>query len=262
MELKVNDRLVFAATGGKAFDAGLPCVMFLHGASFDRTTWRLQTRYFAWHGYSVLALDLPGHGRSDGPPLDSIEAMADWCFDVMDAAGLKDAAIVGHSMGGIIALEAAARQPGRVRAISLIGSSYPIPVTDALLEPARNNEHVALDRMVAWGFGRSAQLGGNSSPGIWMTGGGLRVLEQSADNVLYADLNACNVYSGGEAAAAALECPTQFILGERDMMTPARKGQAFADTIKGAQVTFLAGAGHFMMDERPDETLDALKSFL
>jgi len=80
MEITVDAKRVFAATGGKPFDAGLPCVVFLHGAGMDHTVWALQTRYFAWHGYGVLAVDLPGHGKSEGPALKTIGEMADWVW--------------------------------------------------------------------------------------------------------------------------------------------------------------------------------------
>ena len=78
MELTVDGNAVFAATGGKDFDPHLPVLLFIHGAGNDRTAWRLQTRYFAYHGRAVLAIDLPGHGRSGGAPLTSIQALADF----------------------------------------------------------------------------------------------------------------------------------------------------------------------------------------
>ena len=104
----------YAYTGGKAFDAALPCVVFVHGALNDHSVWTLLARWFAHHGHGVLAVDLPGHGRSGGAPLASVEALADWLLALLDAAGVRRAAFVGHSMGSLIALEAAARAPQRV----------------------------------------------------------------------------------------------------------------------------------------------------
>ncbi|HKW82710.1 MAG TPA: alpha/beta fold hydrolase, partial [Burkholderiaceae bacterium] len=99
MELTIDGRKAYAYSGGKAFDAGLPCIVFIHGALNDHSVWTLLARWFAHHGRAVLALDLPGHGRSDGPPLANVEALADWLPALLDAAGVRKAALVGHSMG-------------------------------------------------------------------------------------------------------------------------------------------------------------------
>ena len=105
MELTVNGKRVHAATGGRDFDPALPAVVFVHGAGMDHTVWALQARYFAHHGRAVLAVDLPGHGGSEGPSLDSIAAMGDWLAAVIEAAGSEQAALVGHSMGSLAALD-------------------------------------------------------------------------------------------------------------------------------------------------------------
>jgi pimeloyl-ACP methyl ester carboxylesterase len=86
-------------------------------------------------------------------------------------------------------------------------------------------------------------------------------LERLAPGVLYNDLNACNEYAGGEAAAAKVKCPALFILGPRDQMTPTKAGLAFAKLVPGAQVVQLAPSGHSLMAEAPDATLDALIAF-
>jgi pimeloyl-ACP methyl ester carboxylesterase len=108
MKLAVDGHSVFATTGGSHFDPAKPAVIFLHGAGFDRTVWRLQTRWFAHHGRSVLAIDFPAHGWSEGGPLPTVAAMADWTAKLIDAAGLKGAALVGHSMGALVALDCGA----------------------------------------------------------------------------------------------------------------------------------------------------------
>ena len=262
MDLNVNARSVFAATGGVDFDSARPVMVFVHGASFDRTVWRLQARYFAWHGYAVLSLDMPGHGRSEGPLIPTIEGMAEWLWQAVDAAGVERAALVGHSLGSFVVLQAAADQPDRVSALSLVGTAFPMPVTDLLLKPAKANEHVAMDRLIAWGYGHNASMGGCATPGLWMTGGGLRILERSGDDVLYNDLNACHIYAAGEAAAAAVSAPVQMVLGELDMMTPLKRARAFAEHFKvPPRIDVIAGAGHIMIDEAPDATLDALCAF-
>jgi pimeloyl-ACP methyl ester carboxylesterase len=261
MELRVDGRRVFAATGGRSFDPALPAVVFLHGAGFDHTVWQLQARYFAHHGRSVLALDLPGHGRSEGPALASIDALADWVGRLLDAAGVESAALAGHSMGALIALAAAARLPARVRALALLGVAARMPVHPDLLGAARRGEPRAGELIVDWGFGPAAHLGGHRAPGLWMMGGGLRTILGSAPGVLAADLAACDAYDGAEADAAQVRCPTLFVLGTADKMTPFKGGLALAQKVAGARVARIE-AGHMMMIERPDATLDALREAL
>lgn len=262
MEFSVEGRKVFAATGGKAFDPSLPAIVFVHGAAADHTVWKLQTRYFAWHGHGVLAVDMPGHGRSDGPPISTIEGLADWLIAVLDAAGLQQAALVGHSVGSLVTLEAAARHPDRVGALALLGCAVPMRVNDELLSSARANEHLANQLTNAWGYGRAAQRGQHAVPGMWMMKGGMRLLEDADDGILYNDMNACHQYEGGDAAAQKLTCPTLSIMGERDMMTPVKQARKLVQQISGAREVVIGGAGHIMMDETPDATLDALRDFL
>ena len=258
MEFVVAQQAVYAATGGRPFDADQESVVFLHGAGMDHTIWALQTRYFAHHGRSVLALDLPGHGRSAGPALESIAAMAAWVDAFLQAAGIAKAALVGHSMGALIALETASRFPSRVRALALLGVAPRMPVHPDLLAAAEANEHLAYDLMTSWGHGRTGHVGGNRAPGLWLMGGGERLLERVLPGVLHRDLAACNAYDGS-VAAAQVACPTLLVLAADDRMTPAKAGRKLAGAIAGAQVTEIAGCGHMMMLEKPDETLDALK---
>ncbi len=261
MDIVVAQQPVYAATGGRPFDAGQDSVVFMHGAGMDHTIWALQTRYFAHHGRSVLAPDLPGHGRSAGPALDSIAAMAAWVDAFLQAAGVTTAALVGHSMGALIALETAARFPDRVRALALLGAAPRMPVHPDLLAAAEANEHLAYDLVTSWGHGPTGHVGGNRAPGLWLMGGSERLLERSAPGVLHRDLAACNAYDGG-AAAERVGCATLVVLGSDDRMTPARAGRKLAGAIPGAQVMEIAGCGHMMMLEKPDETLDALRTIL
>jgi pimeloyl-ACP methyl ester carboxylesterase len=262
MELTVDGRKVFATTGGRDFDPANPVIVFIHGASGTHNVWMLQTRYFAWHGYSVLALDMPGHGRSEGPMIDNIAGMADWVIAVLDAAGVEKAVLAGHSMGALVSLDAAARYPDRVARLALLGCAFPMRVNDDLLAAAKANDHIALDLTNSWGYGRAAQLGGHRVPGLWMMRGGLRIFEHSGKGVLFNDMNACNAYDDGTERAAAVACPTRFILGGKDMMTPVRAAKGLAEKIGNADVVVLPGIGHMMMEEAPDETLDALKDFV
>jgi pimeloyl-ACP methyl ester carboxylesterase len=259
MQLKVKGNDTFVATGGREFDKSQPSVVLLHGAGFDHTIWALHSRWFAHHGFGVLAPDLPGHGRSSGGPLPAIADMADWTAALLDAAGAGKAKLVGHSMGSLIALETAARHPAKVSALSLIGTAATMTVGPDLLKAAEANDHSAIDMVSIWGLGFHAELGGSLAPGLWMHTGAQRVLEKCRPGVLFNDLSACNAYQGALAAAAQIAVPVTLILGERDMMTPAKAGKALAAALAHSTTVVLPGAGHMMMVERPDELLAALQ---
>jgi pimeloyl-ACP methyl ester carboxylesterase len=262
MELTVNGKKAYAYTGGKTFDAALPTVIFAHGAQCDHSVWILQSRYLAHHGYGVLALDLPGHGRSEGPALASVGELADWIAAAAAAAGARSAAIVGHSMGSLIALECAARHPDRVAKIALLATAYPMKVSAELLEATRNNEALAQDMVNIWSHLAYAQYPNNPGPGFWVIGENLRLMQRQKPGVMHVDFAACNAYGGGAEAAAKLDCPALFLIAKRDVMTAARSAQAFAQTVKGARIVMIDGSGHNMMGEKPDEVLDALIAFL
>jgi pimeloyl-ACP methyl ester carboxylesterase len=262
MELTVDGKQVYAYTGGKRFDASQPCVMFVHGAEQDHCVWVLQSRYLAHHGYCVLAVDLPGHGRSGGAPLASIEAIADWIPGVLDAAGVTKAQLVGHSMGSLAALECAARHPSRVAGIALLATAFPMRVSPELLEATRSDEHAARDMINVWSHSAYAHYPSNPGPGFWVIGENLRLMQRQRPGVLYADFAACDRYEGGLVAAAKVRCPTLLILAGRDAMTPRRAAQDLLKAIGGARLVELDGSGHAMMAEKPDEVLEALRAFL
>jgi pimeloyl-ACP methyl ester carboxylesterase len=257
MKISVNGTEIFAATGGRDFDSAKPAVVFLHGAGFDHSTWAMYTRWHAHNGYAVLAPDLPGHGLSGGEPPASVQEMADWVIDLLDAVKARTARLVGHSLGSLVALEAAARHPDRVNSLALIGTATAMPVSEALLSAAKTNSADAIAMMTIWGFGHRASLGGSLSPGNWMIGKGIRVLEAAKPGVLYTDLSASNAYDAKEAAAK-IRIPATLVLAERDLMTPAKNGKALAALIPGARIVMLPGAGHMLLAERPDDVLKAI----
>jgi len=262
MELTVNGDRIFAATGGCPFDPALPAVVFLHGAGMDHTVWALQTRYFAYRGRGVLAVDLPGHGRSEGAPLTSIAAMGDWVQALLSAVGVEKAAVAGHSMGALAALDCAARHGDSVRALALLGAAPKMPVHPDLLAAAEADDHAAFELVTSWAHGATGHFGGARVPGLWLMGGGERLLERVRPGALHADLKACDEYKDAMDSAAKVACRAMVIVGAEDRMTPAKAGEKLAAAIQGARLKRIAGAGHMMMTEKPDETLDALGSIL
>ena len=262
MELTVKNSRAYAYTGGKPFNPELPAVVFIHGAENDHSVWALQSRWFAHHGFGVLAVDLPGHGRSAGPLIASVEAQAEWIVALLDAAGVRQATLVGHSMGSLISLEAASRHPDRVSRIVLVGTAVPMPVSDALLTAAREARPKAEGMVNAWSHGPRGAVGGNTVPGMWMMGASIRLMERAAPEVLHNDLNACNEYKRGMDAAAATRCPALLVVGNRDMMTSPRGAPKLAAAMPDARIATVEGSGHALMAEYPDAVLDALRGFV
>ncbi|MEO0393848.1 MAG: alpha/beta hydrolase [Pseudomonadota bacterium] len=265
MQFDVNGMSVFAATGGRKFNAKQPSLVFLHGAGMDHTVWALQSRYFAGRGYNVLALDLPGHGKTGGDALGSIDAMADWVITILDALGIVKAVLIGHSMGSLIALDMAARHAPRASGLGLLGTAAQMPVNEVMLNAAAEDRQEAIDMVTGFGFGPAGHVGGNRGPGLWMMGGGQRLMQTviaQSPRVLYHDLKACNDFAHGAEHAAAVTQPSFLILGHQDKMTPAKAGQKLAQAMTaiddGPVVTMLDGVGHMMMLEAPDPTLDAI----
>ena len=262
MKVDVNGETAYCFTNGRDIDAARETIVFVHGSGLDHIVWTLPARHFARHGRNVIAVDLPGHGRSGGELLRSIEDLADWVISLLDAFGVRQAAIVGHSLGSLVALDAAARHVERVRAIALVGTTAPMPVSEAILDAAEANEHAAFDMLTQWGYSKRHQYGGNSNPGIWMLGATLRLFERAKDGALYADMTACNQYQQGLVRAAAIRCPVLAVLGGDDRLTPTRGSGALMEALPSPDIRVLAGAGHTMMVEAPNALLDALKTVL
>ena len=270
MYLQVNGASIYCYTGGKAFDAAQPTVVFIHGVLNDHSVWALQSRYMASHGWNVLAIDLPGHCRSGGDAPATVEQGADFIDALLEAAGVQQAALVGHSWGSLIAMEAAARLAHRISHLVLIGTASPMKVSPALIEASQSDPEKAM-RMVNV-FSRSTLAAPPSAlgPGTWVFGAGMalgrKVLRSNtAVNVFHRGFMACNSYAGGEAAMAQLTCPVLFALGAQDQMTTPKAAQGLIGAARTAgktvQVTHLP-VGHNQMTEAPEETLHAIREFL
>jgi pimeloyl-ACP methyl ester carboxylesterase len=266
----VHGAEVFVGTGSRRFDPQRPALALVHGAGMDHTVWVRVARHFARVGWAVLAPDLPAHGRSGGQALASIEEMARWLAALLDSVGVAQAALAGHSMGSLVALDLAAGQPARARALALLGTSLPMAVSDGLLAAARDGDHAAIDMANTWSHSPGSRLGSSADPGLWLMGCGERLLERADRAAYFADLTACNDYRRGldPEFLAAIGCPALVIAGGADQMTPAAAGRAVADRLAGsgqvaapAFVT-LPGCGHSMLAERPNALLQALEEFL
>jgi len=229
MKITLNNVPVYVATGGKDFNPELPTVLFLHGSGGDHRTWALQTRWFAYHGYSVLAPDLPGHSLSGGQAFSTIEESGPWLADFLGHLGVRSAHIIGHSQGFLSALELYKTKADVCASLCAVATAAAIPVNQALIDMAKESSDKAAQMMCNWGFGL--------------------------------DLQACADYTKGDAVVPTLEIPTHCILASADKMTPLRAGKALS-TAMGIQPTVLEGYGHMLPLEAPKQTLGALREFL
>ncbi|MBV8380526.1 MAG: alpha/beta fold hydrolase [Paucibacter sp.] len=219
-----------------------PSVPFvlLHGALNDHRVWAPLTSALP---FEFLALDLPGHGAAGGAPLASIGALADWVWQALDARGIDRAVLVGHSMGSLIALDAAARQPARAAALVMVGSCFPMRVAPALLELAANRPDEAI--ALIDDYSRSQPDPAQQLLQL------MRELQaaQHTTNLLVHDLRLCDGYADALTSAAAVTAPTHLILGAEDRMTPPRKAQALGEALRAT--THVLPAGHALMAEAP-----------
>jgi pimeloyl-ACP methyl ester carboxylesterase len=259
----------YAYTGGKPFDADKPTLIFIHGVLNDHSVWILQTRYLANHGFNVLAVDLPGHGRSAGEAPASVEVAADFIEALMDAAGLQQAALIGHSWGSLIALETAARLKDRITQAALVGTAFPMKVSPALIEASLHEPMKALQMVNVFSRATLAAPPSALGPGTWVYGAsmalGKRVLASNPQvNIFHRGFVACDSYQRGLEAMREVTCPVMFVLGALDQMTPARSAQSLIQQAQASGKKFevvTVPMGHHQMSESPEETLNALKAF-
>lgn len=265
MKLTVNGIDAYAYTGGKTFDPTLPCIVFLHGALHDHSDWTLLARWFAHHGHCVLAVDLPGHGRSGGAPLPDMQALAAWTIALLDAAKVPQASLVGHSMGSLIGLAAAALAPDRVRHLFMLGIAYPMRVSEALLATARDTPLKAIDMVNTFSHSTWAAKPSYPGPGSWLHGAERALMRrvqagQKAVNLFELDFQICDRYEDGLQAAAKVSCACTIVLGQRDQMTAPKQAKDLANALK-AQVV-MVDAGHSVMSEAPEQLLSAMRQAL
>jgi len=266
MYFNVNDAQLYCYTGGKPVDAAKPTVVMIHGVLNDHSVWILQSRFLANHGWNVLALDLPGHCRSGGAPATTVEAAAGVVLALLDAAGVATAALVGHSFGALVALEAAARAPQRISQLVLVGCAYPMQVSPALIDASLNDPLKALAMVNVLSRSTLAPPPSALGPGTWIYGAsmalGRHVLASNPHvNLFHTGFVACDSYRHGDAAMELVACPTLFVLGAVDQMTPPKAAKSLVAKARQAAVVMLP-VGHHQMSEAPEAMLKALVDFL
>jgi pimeloyl-ACP methyl ester carboxylesterase len=278
MNLSLGDHSLYAYTGGKPFNPAQPTVVFIHGVLNDHSVWILQSRFLAHHGWNVLAIDQPGHGRSGGPAPKSVAEASAAVLALLDALDVgrngQPTALVGHSFGSLIALHTAAQlsqdTPERISHLVLVGTAFPMRVSPALLDASLHQPEKAIAMVNTFSHSTLCPPPSALGPGTWLYGGSRalmrRVLASNpAENVFHTGFTACDAYADGEADMARVRCPVQFILGERDQMTPPKAAQSLVKAARAAGLNVdvsTVPAGHSLMTEAPEETLAALRRFL
>ncbi len=266
MIINVQGAPLYAYTGGKPFDPAKPTVVFIHGVLNDHSVWILQSRYLAHHGWNVLAIDQPGHGKSGGEAPSTVQDASRAVLGLLDALKIETAALVGHSFGSLIALQTAADVPERVSELVMVGTAYPMKVSPALLDSSLNQPMKAIDMVNVFSHSTLAPPPSALGPGTWLLGGSRalmrRVLASNPQvNVFHRGFVACDSYDQGEQAMDRVQCPTLFILGTHDQMTPPKAAKALISRAKHGHTVMLR-AGHSLMTEDPDGVLMALTRFL
>ena len=273
MHFNVNGYPLFAYTAGKAFDMAKPTVVFIHGVLNDHSVWILQSRYLANHGYNVLAIDLPGHGKSAGPCPRTVQDAAHSIIALLDAAGLQQVALAGHSWGSLIALHAASLAPARITHLALLGTAFPMKVSPALLDGALNTPQPTIAMVNTFSHSTLAPPPSALGPGTWVPGGSQALMRRTLagslartppENVFYLGFAACNNYfEAFEALAQVITAQPAmlFIVGKLDQMTTPKAAKALIDKAPAASVAYL-DCGHNMMNEAPEEVLRALSGLL
>jgi pimeloyl-ACP methyl ester carboxylesterase len=274
MNIEVNGHTLYAYTGGKPFNPAQPTLVFIHGVLNDHSVWILQSRFFAHHGWNVLAIDQPGHGRSGGPAPKSVADVSTAVLGMLDALGVQQAALAGHSFGSLVALHTAAHlsktAPDRVSHLVMVGTAFPMRVSPALLDASLNQPEKAIAMVNVFSHSTLSPPPSALGPGTWLYGGSAALMRRvlasnTAENVFHTGFSACDGYADGEADMAQVRCPVAFILGERDQMTPPKAAQSL---VKGARATgqpvsvATLPAGHSLMTEDPEGTLAAMRAFL
>ena len=256
MIITIQNKSIHASDAGQGIKNSKDTIVFLHGSGLSHIVWSLTEQFFSNKNYNVLSIDLPGHGNSDGPCLDSIEKIADWLEKVFEKLNLENIILVGHSQGCLEALEYSYKYKDRLKKIVFVGGSYRMPVNKDLIDLASNGDSDAVKLMMKWGYeGSKKFIGGNPVEKIIQS-------PRDISEILAVDLIACNNYQNGSDAAKAINCPAMFIIGELDKMANLESGKKFANLVKNSTTHIISGSGHMIMIEKAFEMREKILEFL
>ena len=256
MIFQIENQNIYASDAGQGIDVKKKTMVFLHGSGLSHIVWSLTEQFFFNKNFNVLSLDLPGHGNSDGPCLDSIEKIADWLEEVFKKLNLNDLILVGHSQGCLEILEYAHKYKNRLKKLVFIGGSNKMPVHPNLIELAKNGDSDAIKLMMKWGYeGSKKFIGGNPVEKIIQS-------PRDISEILAVDLIACNNYLNGFEAAKKINLPSLVILGELDKMVNLESGKKFSNLLENSSTHIINECGHMIMIEKAFEMREKILKFL
>ena len=256
MIFDVENKSVHASDAGQGIDNSKDTIVFLHGSGLSHIVWSLAEQFFSSKNFNVFSLDLPGHGNSEGPCLNSIEKISDWLEKVFKKLNLNNLIIIAHSQGCLEALEYSIKYKNRLKKIVFVGGSYSMPVNKDLIDLASNGDSDAVKLMMKWGYkGSKKFIGGHTVEKIIQSPRDIR-------EILAVDLIACNNYQNGSEAAMKISCPTMFIFGEFDKMVNLESGEKFSNLVKNSITHIIKGSGHMIMIEKAFEMREKILEFL
>ena len=256
MIIEIENKSVHASDAGQGVDNSKDTIVFLHGSGLSHIVWSLTEQFFSSKNFNVLSIDLPGHGNSEGPCLDSIEKITDWLEKVFEKLNLKNLILVGHSQGCLEAIEYSFKYKKRLKKMVLISGSYRMPVNKDLIDLASNGDSDAVKLMMKWGYeGSKKFIGGNPIE---------RIIQSPRDisEILAVDLIACNNYANGSKAAQSISCPIMLVFGELDKMVNLEAGKKFANLVKNSTTHIIPECGHMIMIEKAFEMREKVLEFL
>ena len=228
----------------------------MHGSGLSHIVWSLHEQFYVAQGFNVLAIDLPGHGNSEGPALKSIQEISDWVKKLMNEINIKTITFVGHSQGSLVGIDFGSRYPELINKLVLVSGSYRMPVNQDLIDLAEAGDEKAVLLMMKWGYeGSKAFIGGNPVKKIINSSREIR-------EILAVDLNACNNYKDGKESLEKINCPTLCIFGDLDKMVPLEVGNKMAAMIKNSEKKVINNCGHMIIFERAFEMRKLVKEFL
>lgn len=230
------------------------CVVLLHGAAHDRSVWQALTDGLAHAGITPLALDLPGHGSNPGPALASIEDCARWVLAQVEPLGHKRFILAGHSMGALVALEAAAHASDQLVGLVLLGAAYPMVVSPALLTLALEQPEQAVQKVAQYSHAKQAVHAREADHAL-MQQEQHQYAAAGHGNLLHHDLSLCNDYTAGLQSAAQVRSASALLVGSEDRMTPASSSLELQNALRARRIDL--ATGHNLMAEDPASVLAA-----
>ena len=256
MILQIENKSIHISNAGQVFDNKKDTIVFLHGSGLSHIVWSLAEQFFSNKNFNVMSIDLPGHGNSEGPCLETIEKIADWLEKVFLELNLDQVILAGHSQGCLEMLEYSYKFKSRVKKLVFIGGSYRMPVNQTLIDLAKNGDSEAVKLMMKWSFKDYKKfIGGNPVEKIIQS-------PRDISEILATDLIACSNYSNGSKAVKEIDCPTMVILGSDDKMVNLEVGKKFANLIKNSITHIIEECGHMIMIEKAFEMREKVLEFL